>query len=409
MAAGEESEVNHMAERATELTAKKRSYGEGSVTKRKDGRWVARFSLGTQENGRPKIKCLYGATRLEAQRKLKEFKRSYYQGFSFHPEDKTTLTNYILHWLEMYKQNALEASSYDRLEELFRNHIRESIGVLPLCRVTTHTVQELINQRTLTHAYSTVRKVKQLLDECFRHGVTTGDLQRNPMLGVVLPKKSRFKPEKQMQVLEDSEVHGLERVAAMVKASGRPVYLQAYLMIFLIHTGLRRGELLALEWTDIDWQKRTAQVNKALARVVNRDPEREGKYVYITKSTKSQKGNRVVPLNTKAIHALRRLQEIYLSLGVRSDRIACTRNGRPISHANLHLLLKSMLEKAGIEKELGIHQLRHTFASRALKAGVDISVVSQWLGHANISTTYNTYIHVFDSQKEEACQLLETL
>ncbi|PRR86825.1 Tyrosine recombinase XerD [Clostridium luticellarii] len=68
-----------------------------------------------------------------------------------------------------------------------------------------------------------------------------------------------------------------------------------------------------------------------------------------------------------------------------------------------------MLEKADIDKPLTIHQLRHTFASRALKAGVSISVVSQWLGHADISTTYDTYIHVFKKEKEEALKLLEAM
>lgn len=80
-----------------------------------------------------------------------------------------------------------------------------------------------------------------------------------------------------------------------------------------------------------------------------------------------------------------------------------------MNNERIHRLLARMLKHAGIDKPLTIHQLRHTFATRALKAGVAISVVSKWMGHANISTTYNTYIHALESERAEAERLLEAM
>ncbi len=127
------------------------------------------------------------------------------------------------------------------------------------------------------------------------------------------------------------------------------------------------------------------------------------------KGTKTESGKRTVPLNSKAIEALRDLQAVYKEYGITSSRVASSKNNTPLNNGRMHRLLDRMLKHAKISKPLTVHQLRHTFASRALKAGVSISVVSKWMGHANISTTYNTYIHVLESERLEAETLLEAM
>lgn len=144
--------------------------------------------------------------------------------------------------------------------------------------------------------------------------------------------------------------------------------------------------------------------------IVNRDrkPGQKHRNAKI-KGTKTVNGNRIVPLNEKAVHALRSLQQIYRMLGVRSDSVLVSRNGKVLSNAQLRCVLDRVLRKANIDKPFTLHQLRHTFATRTLKAGVPISVVSKWLGHANISTTYNTYIHVLCSEEKDAAELLKAM
>lgn len=96
-------------------------------------------------------------------------------------------------------------------------------------------------------------------------------------------------------------------------------------------------------------------------------------------------------------------------MGVHSDSVLVSHNGKVLSNAQFHCVLGRVLHKANIDKPFTLHQLRHTFATRALKAGVSIGVVSKRLGHANISTTYDTYIHVLCSEEKDATELLEAM
>ena len=186
--------------------------------------------------------------------------------------------------------------------------------------------------------------------------------------------------------------------------------MHADLIIFMVHTGLRCGEVLALQWSDIDFEQKTVTVNKNLTKIKERDQGNNShKRTTYVKGTKTESGNRVVPLNSKAVAALKHLQRIYKKCGITGNNVASSKSNKPLDNIRLYHLLRRMLKYAHIDKPLTIHQLRHTCATRALRAGVSISVVSKWMGHANISTTYNTYIHVLKSERTEAEKLLEAM
>ena len=229
---------------------------------------------------------------------------------------------------------------------------------------------------------------------------------------ILTPEKliDNTKGYNEILVMEDEEVQALEQVATLTCRNGTPQIMHANAIVFLVHTGLRCGELQALKWSDIDFVNETVTVSKNLSMIVNRDrkPGQKHRNAKI-KGTKTVSGNRIVPLNEKAVHALRSLQQIYRMLGVRNDLVLVSRNGKVLSNAQLRRVLDRVLRKANIDKPFTLHQLRHTFATRTLKAGVPISVVSKWLGHANISTTYNTYIHVLCSEEKDAAELLKAM
>lgn len=231
------------------------------------------------------------------------------------------------------------------------------------------------------------------------------------MHNVKMPKKATFKPEREIVALESDEVRAVERIAEMKNKNGRPCIMQAHALVFLVHTGLRCGEFLALKWSDIDFESRIVTVNKNLSMVYDRD--KDGVRIKHKKArikcTKTASGNRIVPLNTKAIAALNSLKAIYREMDIVSDSIAVTRKGTTLSSDQLRRVLRRVLAYAGIDKPFTLHQLRHTFATQALNAGIPITVVSKWLGHANISVTYNTYIHVLESAEAAAVELLEAI
>lgn len=382
----------------------RRNYGEGSIYQRKDGRWVAKY----RDESMSKPHYLYGKTETEVKRKLRELKRDAARGVA--ECKKALFGDYVEKWLYTFKMTSVERSSFDKYESVYHLHIRPELGCIQLGSIRSADIQKLINRKSRTYSYSVVKKIRLLLTEVFQYAYAEGDIAKNPMTNVVMPKRSQFKPAKEIIILEDDEVRALEEVAKRKNKQGGPVLTHASLIVFMVHTGLRCGEMLALQWSDIDFERKTVTVNKTLTRVKDRKQGNNShKRMNYVKGTKTESGKRIVPLNSKATEALRDLQAVYKEYGITSSHVASSKNNTPLNNGRMHLLLDCMLKHAKISKPLTVHQLRHTFASRALKAGVSISVVSKWMGHANISTTYNTYIHVLESERLEAETLLEAM
>lgn len=190
----------------------------------------------------------------------------------------------------------------------------------------------------------------------FQYAYTEGDIVKNPVDNVVLPKKGLFKSSKDILVLEDEEVRRLEEVAKMQTKAGHPMLTHADLMVFIVHTSLRCGEVLALKWSDIDFSKRTVTVSKNLTRIKERE---QGKSIYkrmnYVEGTETESGKHVVPLNSKAVEALKHLQAIYKEHGITSSNVASSKNNTPLNNGRMHRLLERMLKHAHIDKPLTIH------------------------------------------------------
>ena len=393
-----------MSNTTEKVTKTNRHYGEGSIYQRKDGRWVAKY----RDEAMAKPQYLYGSTEAEVRRKLRDWKKQTARGLT--ACKKVFFRDYADNWFYTFKQHSVENSSFDRYESIYLHHIKPSLGDIQIASIRSEEIQNLLIEKSKTLSYSVVKKINFLLSELFQYAHSEGDIVKNPMRNVKMPKKTLFKQKRTILVMEDEEVQALEQVAKLTHCNGTPLFMHANALVFLVHTGLRCGELQALKWSDIDFADKTVTVSKNLSMIVNRDrkPGQNRKKATI-KCTKTASGNRVVPLNEKAINALRDLHRIYRKMGIHSDSVLVSHNGKVLSNAQLHRVLDRVLRKAEIDKPFTLHQLRHTFATRALKAGVPISVVSNWLGHANISTTYDTYIHVLCSEEKDATELLEAM
>lgn len=389
----------------TAIQKPKRKYGEGSIYQRKDGRWVAKY----KSVNMLKPCVVYAKSESEAKRKLRELKKDAAKGLV--KSTSRRFGDYADQWLYTFKLHSVEDSSFDKYESAYLTHIKPAFGKMQLASIHSEQLQKLLVEKSQTLSHTVVKIIYIILSEIFSYAHSEGDLSRNPMHNVKMPKKATFKPEREIVALESDEVRAVERIAEMKNKNGRPCIMQAHALVFLVHTGLRCGEFLALKWSDIDFESRIVTVNKNLSMVYDRD--KDGVRIKHKKArikcTKTASGNRIVPLNTKAIAALNSLKAVYREMDIVSDSVAVTRKGTTLSSDQLRRVLRRVLAYAGIGKPFTLHQLRHTFATQALNAGIPITVVSKWLGHANISVTYNTYIHVLESAEAAAVELLEVI
>lgn len=389
----------------TAIQKPKRKYGEGSIYQRKDGRWVAKY----KSVNMLKPCVVYAKSESEAKRKLRELKKDAAKGLV--KSTSRRFGDYADQWLYTFKLHSIEDSSFDKYESAYLTHIKPAFGKMQLASIHSEQLQKLLVEKSQTLSLTVVKIIYIILSEIFSYAHSEGDLSRNPMHNVKMPKKATFKPEREIVALESDEVRAVERIAEMKNKNGRPCIMQAHALVFLVHTGLRCGEFLALKWSDIDFESRIVTVNKNLSMVYDRD--KDGVRIKHKKArikcTKTASGNRIVPLNTKAIAALNSLKAVYREMDIVSDSVAVTRKGTTLSSDQLRRVLRRVLAYAGIDKPFTLHQLRHTFATQALNAGIPITVVSKWLGHANISVTYNTYIHVLESAEAAAVEILEAI
>lgn len=389
----------------TAIQKPKRKYGEGSIYQRKDGRWVAKY----KSVNMLKPCVVYAKSESEAKRKLRELKKDAAKGLV--KSTSRRFGDYADQWLYTFKLHSVEDSSFDKYESAYLTHIKPAFGKMQLASIHSEQLQKLLVEKSQTLSLTVVKIIYIILSEIFSYAHSEGDLSRNPMHNVKMPKKATFKPEREIVALESDEVRAVERIAEMKNKNGRPCIMQAHALVFLVHTGLRCGEFLALKWSDIDFESRIVTVNKNLSMVYDRD--KDGVRIKHKKArikcTKTASGNRIVPLNTKAIAALNSLKAVYREMDIVSDSVAVTRKGTTLSSDQLRRVLRRVLAYAGIDKPFTLHQLRHTFATQALNAGIPITVVSKWLGHANVSVTYNTYIHVLESVETTAVTLLEAI
>lgn len=381
-------------------SAQRRGYGDGSVYQRKDGRWVARLML----PGKNTV-YRYAKTEPAAKRLLRELKQS--------PEvlAKTnakiiSVHDYFKQWLSVFKMPTLKKSSYDRLDSVINNTIAKELGEMRVADVTPKDCQEVINKLVDEgKSFSSIKKVYDTMGDCFKHAFLSGDIPMNPMLVVTCPSSSNFENKDVRALTEDEESKLLSELDKKYISSGKPIYTYKDAYIAILNTGMRLGEMVALDWSDVDLESMTVHVWKTAIIVSKRDSDGNatGKQEQIIQNMpKTKAGNRVIPLNQKALNAFQRLKdssggsEFVLNTSTKK-RTYCNTLFRQLSRAYKNCMIANA----------GVHTLRHTFATKLFNKGADVKDVSVLLGHSSVTITYNTYIHVIKERKENVVKLLD--
>lgn len=379
----------------------KRENGQGSFTKRSDGRWVGKMQIGWSDNGKPKVKCIYGKTLPEAKRKLKEYREEFIKNDRVSTQSGTVKA-YMNNWLVSVKKLQVKPSSYDKIEYSLENLIYPSIGNVQLASLTADDIQSLINNVNDNYSFSTVTQVYHIIKDCLKLAVIKRNLAFNPALGAVLPKRKKEEMEN-VKFFNDEEVARIVNEATKQTTTTQSnVHRLGWALVLLLYTGMRYGELSALKWENVDFENKQIEIKATLSRVKNRNKvDGDRAYILVEQEPKTKASKRVLPLNNKALEAICEMKKVT----GRFAHVLVNRNGEHIVPSSFQNIITAVLTNCNIEKR-GAHTFRHTFASMLFKKGVDVKTVSELLGHSNVTVTYNTYIHLIQEQKVQAMELI---
>lgn len=309
------------------------------------------------------------------------------------------LSDALASYLKDVKQPKVKATTYDRAESTFIYHIRdEQLGRMQIGSITSQDIQKhLINQCKLGLSMSSIKKIYNLLGEFFRYQTAIRTINNNPMLLVSMPHTSNITYKtKDVEVLSVEEMQKVIKVAEHTDYNGKSDYRYGEAIVLLLETGLRSGELRGLHINDIMFDKKLLHVHQNVVYAKNRT---DGGIQYIIGDVKTQNSNRLVPLNERALLAIKRLMQS--TYNPETGYLVCTQTGKIVTHSHLCRCYSAILQKAGVN-HMGLHSTRHTFATVVLKYAEDkgqIKEVSELLGHSQVSTTYDYYIKTSNEDK----------
>lgn len=368
----------------------------GSIIKRYKGSYTIVLNLGIDPQGRRKQQWLsVKGTKKEAEKRLSELLHQLDTG-TFMKPGKTTLAEYLERWLKDYAWPNLAPRTAEGYEHIIRRHLIPALGNMTLMQLKPEYLQRYYSEKLTGGrcdssgglSAQTVRHHHTALHKALQTAVEWGLLNRNAADAVSPPHVQR--PE--MQTWDEDEI-----TRFLEAAKTTPYHHLFYLALF---TGMRRSELLALRWQDVDFIMSQIYVSRSLHVL------KGGKVVF--KSPKTAKGRRTVALPPSAIlmlgehHEKQKLDRAMLGIPLNDDGLVfCQLDGGPLlPNSVTHAWIK-LVRRTGL-KPIRLHDARHTHASLMLKQGIHPKIVQERLGHSSVTITLDTYSHVTPGLQQAA-------
>ncbi len=377
-----------------------RGNGEGTIWKEKrNGKiyYRAQVTVGTDENGEPIRESFSGYKKSEVSAKMNALINEINNG-TYTEDNNIKLQDWIYSWLYNYQKPNIKASTFERYESLYRLYIKDTkLGKKKVISLKTLDFQRFINELRTQKSQSTVGKVKQLMSTSLNFAVEIGMINFNYCRGVKVKNDEK-----------ESTINALtyqDQVAVMEKLKGHRHELPIKLSFA---TGMRIGELLALKWSDIDTVNHTISIQRNIKKTYVFDDDGNKELKRLIQPPKTKSSIRTIPYPKELDQLFKdwstEQKKIILYQGKiykKQDYIFADEVGEPLNEKMLPRSFKKLLKDLKIE-EVKYHDIRHTFATRLFEKGVPAKTVQVLLGHADISTTLNTYTHVLNETKEEA-------
>lgn len=298
-----------------------------------------------------------------------------------------TLADAIKEWMVNYKKTSVKAATYDRMVYMLYQLERYAISEVVVDKLTSFDIQNYINEMVDDgYSLSTIKKQFHLLSEYITYANLNEIILKPLHKGVKLPSESTVKKRKREVVSYDKSEQ--ERLMKFLILGRHPAHLSAALMM---ETGLRIGEALALTWDNVDLNRKCLRVCKTIVLLG------DSRHSFVQSGAKSFTSNRTIPLSSTAYEILRMLRFNDSSeLGY----VFHNMRGEYLSYETVRYQIQKICAEANVPY-LGQHVFRHTFATNCYNKGCDVKVLSKFLGHSDVTTTYNIYIHLFGDALEE--------
>ena len=376
------------------MARRKSNRGNGSIHLRKDGRWEGRYVIGYDEKGLPKTKNVLAKTKRECERKLKELRASLKRAEPEPFKADVTFGAWLDHWYQADCKPAIRPKTQADYENRVYQHIIPELGHIPLAKLTPGDLQQFyvrlkrggrllraeeygpgLSDRMVKSCHVTCRVA---LDKAVAQGL----IPKNPAAACKTPATH----PREMQVLTQDEMRRL-----LIQAKEDGCY---ELLLLELSTGLRRGELLALQWDDLDLATGELRIERQVQRV---------KGALTVTQPKTRASSRSVILPAPTLDALKTYRQRVESRWMFPSPV---KKDSPLDPAAVRKKLSVVLERAGC-KHVRFHDLRHTFATNALEHGMDVKTLSAIIGHVSSGTTLNVYAHVTDEMRRTAAAKID--
>lgn len=375
-----------------------------SIKQQKNGKW--RYRIRYKVNGKFKEISKSGfRTKRDAQSAANEIERQYNSGVQI-GVNSIIFEDYVWEWLNSFKKPNIKASTYKRMERSIRLHIVPTFGMLRLNEITRLDIVKWVNSLSVDkkQKYGTIRSNLTILHDALETAVyELNYIEKNVSDKVKIPKNDEIK---KLKFYTKEELTRLLSFLSTYKIKKYPISIQYFVLFSLLSsTGLRLGEALALEWSDISDDKLSVSKNAHYD---------DSNRVTIT-SPKTKSSIRTIKIDSNLINLLKR-QKINKNECVlrypnyhrpkNTNLIFSSEDGHYLRPTTIRDFFTSICKKADVPV-LSPHALRHSHAVHLLESGASIKYVSSRLGHGTINITADIYMHITDKIEDDSLMLYE--
>lgn len=359
---------------------RRRAKGEGSVTEYRKGHYRAFLDLGKDPiTGKRIRKSFTGGSKAEVIAKLNKAKYEKQEGLLTITE-KTPMRQYCLHWLSVRKTN-IKGSSYIAYKSLIDNHVIPALGDKSISEIDVIDLNSFFGNLKVSKTYQ--NKIKVVMHNIFKLAIKEELLTSNP-IDLLDPIKVT---KKEIKALTVDEVKTLLTTAKAFN----PFY---YLIKLTLETGLRRGEVLGLHWSDINFETTTITIKRNVVL--------EGS-IQTVGEPKTLSSRRTLSVSKET------LQELLAIKKDDCDIVFSNAGGLYMDPSRVYKTFKKIVKQAGLRGDIRFHDLRHTNATLLIAKGVNMKTVSERLGHSSITITMDRYTHGVLEEDQKAAKIINNI